>query len=433
MLVYCKLLMSIEKLNQFVKEAMPVLFAVLASGWLGWFFLQPFNGKISDFPQYYAPVRLICTGNGAQSYDFSVISKMQHDSFPDMGDRSAVPTYLPPPSLFWFLPFGVMPSQTAFLVWEIVQFISLLGSIMLLRRTFSLNRKALCWLIAGIAISGPAFAATQLGQISMPILLALSAVVWSLKHDKIWVAAVALSILLWKPQEGLPLVVYLLGARRFKVIAYTGFVILAASVVVSCLIGQQGVMDYINSVTSAVDRNQSILMQSELGPTVRGQLLRIAPESKTPVAIVSALVTLISWSFIFLSGKKFAASPAWLEAGLLIAMPLGLLTAFHLHSYDLTLMIPSLVLVMSGPLERAAPPWLLLGGFLTVGAFVVPFYMYIHWDYLLREHWILNPHFFALAALAAGLVYLAYRYSDQIQKTTAATATTATTASNAEE
>ncbi len=415
MLVYCQLLMSIEKLNQIVKESMPVLFAVLASAWLGWFFLQPFNGKVTDFPQYYAPARMICTGHAAQSYNFTSVTAMQHDSFPDMGDR-AVPTYLPPPSLFWFLPFGFLSGLQAFLVWKLIQFASLIGAILFLRNSFDLNRKALCWLIAGIGISGPAFAATQLGQISMPILCALSALIWAAKHDKIALAALAMAVLMLKPPEGIPLLIFMVGARRYKMLAYTIAVLLTTSLVVACLTGPQGMTDYLGSLDSAVQKNQTILMQSDLGPTVRGQMLRFAPESKTLIAALSGVIMLISWAFIFISGRKFANSPAWLEAALLTALPLGLVTAFHFHSYDLTLLIPSLVLVMSGPLEEIAPPWLLLAGFLIVGTFMVPFYMYIHWDYLLKEHWLLNPHFFALAALSAGLIYLAYRYPDKIQK-----------------
>lgn len=416
MLVYCRLAMSIEKINRIVKESMPVLFAVLAAGWLGWFFLQPFNGKISDFPQYYAPARLICDGHGAQCYDFNVVSKMQHDSFPDMGDRSAVPTYLPPPSLFWFLPFGLMGGAEAFLAWKVVQLLSLIAAILLLRDTFTLKRKALCWLIAGICISGPAFAATQLGQISMPILFALTLLIWAFKHDKIWVAAVALSILMLKPQEGLPLLVFMAGAKRYRMIGCTAIVLLTALIIVTGLTGPAGIIDYFGSLNSGLGKEQSMLMQSELGPTLRGQMLRFAPESRTLIALLSGGLMLLSWAFIFISGRKFAANPAWLEAGLLVAMPLGLLTALHFHSYDLTLLIPSLVLVLSGPLESITPPWLLLGGFLIVGTFMVPFYMYIHWDYLLKEHWLLNPHFFALAALTAGLIYLVYKYPDQIQK-----------------
>jgi Glycosyltransferase family 87 len=411
--------MSIEKLNQIVKESMPVLFAVLASAWLGWFFIQPFNAKITDFPQYFAPARLICTGRASQSYDWVVVSAMQHETFPDMGDR-VVPTYLPPPSLFWFLPLGFLSGSQAFTVWKLVQFFSLIGAILLLRNTFHLNRKALCWLIAGICISGPAFSATQLGQISMPILCALSALLYAVKHDKLPIAALALAILLLKPPEGLPLLVFIAGARRYKMLACTIAIVLFATLVVAGLTGTQGMSDYFNSLNSAVEKNQTFLMQSDLGPTVRGQMLRFTPDSKTLITVVSAVVMLVSWAFIFISGRKFANSEAWLEAGLLTALPLGLVTAFHFHSYDLTLLIPSLVLVMSGPLQEVAPPWLVLAGFLVVGTFVVPFYMYIHWDYLLKEHWLLNPHFFALAALALGLIYLAYRYPDKIQKDPAA-------------
>lgn len=392
-----------------------MLFAVLAAGWLISFFVQPFNGQISDFPQYYAPARLICSGHGSDAYNFAAAAKMQQSSFVGMGTRF-VPTYLPPSALFWFLPFGLLSGQYAFILWKIVQFLSMVGAILLLRKTFNLNRKALCYLIAGICASGPAFAATQLGQISMPILLALSSLIWAIRNDRIWLAAVAISILMLKPQEGLPLLVFMAGAKRYKLISYSVVVLLASFLIVACLTGSQGMSDYLSSLNSGIQKDQTILMQPELGPTIRGQLLRIAPDSKSVISLVSGAAMLLSWLFIFLSGKKFAARPSWLEAGLLIAVPLGLLTAFHFHSYDLTLLAPPLVLVMAGPLESAMPPWLLLGGFLVVGVFMVPFYMYIHWNYLLQEHWILNPHFFALMALSAGLIYLAYRYPDKLVK-----------------
>lgn len=330
-----------------------------------------------------------------------------------MGDR-AVPTYLPPPSLFWFLPFGLMSGSQAFIAWKIVQIAALIGSIFLLKDAWGLNRKAVCYLIAGICVSGPAFAATQLGQISMLILCALSTMVWSFKKDKLWLAAIALSVLMLKPQEGLPLMIFLAGAKRYKMLSMTIGVLAVASLVIFCFIGVQGMTDYL-ATTTAIDTSQSVWMQSELGPTVRGQLLRLAPESKGLITKASSIVMLISWAYIFFSGRKFAARPAWFGACLLIAVPVGVLTCLHLHSYDLLLLVPSLVLVLSGPLESIAPSWLLLAGFLITGTFMVPFYIFIHWDYLLKDHWILNPHFFALLAMTAGFSYLAYRYPDKIQ------------------
>ncbi len=405
--------MSIERVNRIVKESMPVLFAILSAAWLAQFFLAPFSGSISDFPQYYAPVRLICTGHGADSYKFPIASAMQKESFPTMGER-AVPTYLPPPSMFWFLPFGLMSGSQAFIVWKIVQIVSLVGSIFLLRDAWGLNRKAVCYLIAGICASGPAFAATQLGQISMLILCALSTMIWAFKKDKLWVAAIALSVLMLKPQEGLPIMVFLAGAKRYKMLGMTVGVLTVQFLVIFCLIGVQGMTEYF-ATTSNIDTSQSILMQSELGPTVRGQLLRLLPDSKSLITQISGIIMLISWALIFFSGRKFASSPAWLGAGLLIAVPIGVLTCLHLHSYDLLLLVPSLVLVLSGPLESIAPAWLLVGGFLLTGTFMVPFYIYIHWDHLLKEHWILNPHFFALLTMTVGFSYLAYRYPEKIQ------------------
>jgi hypothetical protein len=74
------------------------------------------------------------------------------------------------------------------------------------------------------------------------------------------------------------------------------------------------------------------------------------------------------------------------------------------------------VLIFAGPLEAAAPPLALLAGFLLIGTFMVPIYMYIHWDFLLKQNWLLNPHFFALLAIALGCAWLAYRYPDMLER-----------------
>lgn len=402
----------IQTINSKLKEVMPILFAVLAVVWLGSFFLAPFNGKISDFPQYYAPGRMICIGRGHEAYDADTIIKMEHEWFPDMGERT-LPTYLPPPSIFWFIPLGFMSPSVGDIVWKLIQLSSLVGGVIMLRKTFALNRKATFWLIATICASGPAFAATQLEQISMPIFFAISLAIWALKFEKSWFAAAALAVLMLKPQEGLPLLVYLAGAKRYRVIAQTAAILLVATLVVLLLIGTQGLAGYTSHITSGMQTDT--LMQSELGPTIRGQLLRIAPQLKTPVSLLSAAICVLAYIFIFFSGRKFSTSSAWTGAMLLVAMPLGLVTCLHLHSYDLTLLIPSLVLVMSGPMENAIPAWFIGAGFLLVGAFMVPFYIYIHFDYLLKEHWILNPHFFAMLTLSLGLTYLAYRYRSQLE------------------
>lgn len=402
-----------------------MLFAILAAGWLGFFLVQPFNATVSDFPQFYAAARLIVSGHGADCYQMEKFTSLQHECFPAMADRSIF-IYLPPPSLVWFLGLGFLPSQAATVVWKIVQFVCLAASVLLLRNAFSLNNKSFLWLVAVLCLSGPAFAAIKIEQVSMLLLCALSTAIWALRKNKPWIAAVALSFLMIKPQEGLPFLIFLLGARRYKVVAFTACILAGTTIFVSLVIGQQGISNYFHFGFSAIE--QSAYMQSELGPTVRGQLLRLLPESKTAIALVSGLISLCSLLFIFVSGRRFASHRAWLEAGLLIAIPLGLVTCFHLHSYDLVLLAPTVVTILAGPLENAIPPIPLLISFILFGTFMVPFYIYIHWDYLLKEHWLLNPHFFVLLALAAATAYLAYRYPDEIvadsERTNAASAST---------
>ncbi|MDZ4833672.1 MAG: glycosyltransferase family 87 protein [Candidatus Melainabacteria bacterium] len=403
--------MSKEKLLEGIRELTPLLFAITAVCWLSFFLVQPFDGNKSDFPQYYTPARLIMTGHGADIYDVKKVSEFERECFPSMGER-VLPIYLPPPSQAWFLPLGLLPPNIASIVWRVVQATAMIASLLLLKSSFQLSRKSFLWLIAVLCASGPAFAAFQIEQVSVLLLCALSTAIWGFKKDKPWVTAVALAFLMLKPQEGIPLLVYLAGARKYKQLAMTIAILFIISILACVLIGYQSVINYVTFAYSSVEN--SGFNQSELGPTVRGQLLRLFPDSKSPIAIVSIMVFLATSVFIYLSGRRFASNKAWLEAGLLIAVPLGLVTCFHLHSYDLTLLAPTVVVLMAGPLEAAIPPVALLASFLLLGSLMIPFYIFIHHNFLLTDHWILNPHFFVVLAFSIGTAFLAYRYPDRL-------------------
>lgn len=403
--------MSKEKVLSSIREITPILFAIAAVGWLGFFLVQPFDGTKSDFPQYYTPARLIMTGHGADIYNIQKVTELEHQCFPSMGER-VLPIYLPPPSQAWFLPLGLLPPNTGAVVWRVLQALSLTASLFLLKSAFQLSRKAFFWMVAVLCASGPAWAAVQIEQVSLLLLLALSSAIWGFKKDKPWVVAIALSFLMLKPQEGIPLLIFLAGTRRYKLLGMTIGMLFILSVVVSFLIGFQSVIDYVTFAYSSVEN--SGFNQSELGPTIRGQLLRLVPNSKTLIAAISVVIFLATSVFLFLSGRRFAQHKSWLEAGLLIAVPLGLVTCFHLHSYDLTLLAPVVVVLMAGPLESIMPPLALLTGFLLLGTLMIPFYIFIHHNFLLEGHWVFNPHFFALLIFAAGSALLAYRYSDKL-------------------
>ncbi len=394
-----------------VKEVIPIIFAVCSMLWLAYFAVEPFDGKTSDFPQYYAPTRLIVTGHGADAYNFEKVTELEHKSFPSMGERLQ-PVYLPPPSQALMLPLGFFSSDVAPVVWRVLQIASLTTSIFLLKSSFALNRKALFWLIAVLCAAGPVFMAIKIEQLSLILLCALSFVIWGFKKDNSWVTAIALSFLMLKPQEGLPVLIYLLGAGRYKPVMMTLAVMAVCTVAITGLIGVPSVQEYLAFATNFVDKDA--FLQAELGPNLRGQLLRLAPDSKSSIATFSAVTSFIAYIFIFFSGRKFATRPAWLEAGLMIAVPLGLVTIFYVQSYDMVLLAPAVLILMAGPLERAIPPVLMLLAFLILGPFMIPFYILIHHNYLLEGHGVFNPLFFSLLSFAVMMVWIAYRYPDKI-------------------
>jgi hypothetical protein len=126
----------------------------------------------------------------------------------------------------------------------------------------------------------------------------------------------------------------------------------------------------------------------------------------TAAACLAALVV------IFLQGRRWGRGTHWLAIGLLVAMPLGLLTSLHCHDYDLVLMIPSLVAYLKSGSTAMTPRWLLVPTVVLVPAFLLPFYADIHYGYLLKGG-LINPLFVGLVLYSAVGIQAAARLAAQ--------------------
>lgn len=397
-----------------LKTLMPVLFAGLAlilTAYLLVISILAF-GAISDFPEYYAAARLILSGHGADVYNLNALAQAQHSLFPALGNRDVIVLYVPPMALPWLVPVGWLPAEIARYAWKALLVVALGGSIYVLAKTFSLSTKGVCWTIAIIFVSGAAYDALRIDQLAALLLLAFTLAIYFLKRNKPMFAALALSFLLLKPQQLLPFLVYSLGAKQYRLLLMlTSFT--AILFAISMLeIGPQGLANYRELLASSIQN--STHMQPELNATLRGQLLRFFPDAKTSIMNLSSIVYALVLGISYLAGRKFADKGRWLDAGLLTAVPLGLVLSVHCHDYDLLLLAPSLVVLLRDDLQDKIPPWALLVGMLAGMMFELPFYIYIHYDYLLKNG-LINPYFWALLALAIGLLVFVAKNEDEFK------------------
>lgn len=366
--------------------------------------------KVSDLPEYYAVSKLVLSGHGVDTYSLQQQVATEQAYFPELNGR-VIGFFVPPFALPWVVPVGLIPVEIVRYVWKALLVASLGLSVWMTARLFQLDKKGIFWLIAVTGFSGCVYEALRIDQLACFLLLAMMICIWALKKDRPAIAALSLAFLLLKPQEVLPFLVYLVGGKRYRVLLmFLGIAAAVALVGVLEIGGLPGLHNYQKLMSEAVEN--SSFLQSDLSPTLRGQLYRLLPQAKTISTIVSSGVLLMALAVILWAGRKFRLAAGWVEGGLLM-LPLGLVSALYFFDYDLVILLPTLVVLMKDQLQDNIPPLILLSIIIGGLIFMVPFSIFIHYDYLLPGG-VINPYFWALLVFGIWLVYFTFKQSREI-------------------
>ncbi len=389
-------------------------------------------GQVSDFPEYYGAMKLLCSGRAAEMYKLPQLFSQQQQDFPELGQRG-IGFYIPPFSAPLLAPIGIFPPKQSYFLYMLLSIGSLIGSTIVLSKHFALKADGCIWLLTALCLSAPIFEAMKIAQLAPFLLLSFSvflllackpdaktessesssqsSVKSSSKTELL--AGLALAFMLVKPQELLPIAVYLAGARRLKVL----FALLAVFAVLTLLSIASGTgvwQSYLELLKDSASNTQ--FMQPELSATLRGQLLRLPGFDHAFANTISSIAMAISQCFIAFVAFKYGKG-ANFERGLLqVALPIGLISALHCHDYDLLLLTPwalSLFNQKTAPLSeqaKASKTGIASQIAITVMALALVVYIYvpIHYDALLKNHQIINPYFvlFAIASLLSAANFI---------------------------
>lgn len=367
----------------------------------------PFWARINDLPEFYAAAKLLVGGQGHLSYDPAALGRVEQSFFPQMEQR-IVPLYVAPPALAWLLPLSWMPANLAPIIWVWILALAGLSAMLFLPRIFKITLTQSIWLLAVVLIAGPTFEALRIGQLSTILLLSLVLSLFFLQRKRPLLSALCMSVLCLKPQELAPLLAFLAGAKRWQPLIYLLLILLVLFAMSWWLIGQAGYQQYGALLTWSVKHPQ--YMQPELCPTLRGQLLRFWPNWPTQVTSIALLVELCGLGLNYYVGRRLALDAAWLEKGIAVCMPLGLVTSLHCHDYDLLLLVPSLTVLSCGIFTGCISSRASRLCVLAMSAFLMPFYTIIHFQWLLNGE-VINPLFWILLVLSGVLVYEVMRDS----------------------
>lgn len=363
-------------------------------------------GKINDFPEYYASMKMICSGQGADIYKLGQLFEAQHRYFPSMANRG-VGFYIPPFACPWLLLFGLLPPEPSYLLFIVSSTICLLAAAVILGRHFKIGLEGTLWTLTLIFATAPAFESLKIAQLAPFLFAAFAFFLYFAGQKKDLPAGLSLSLLLLKPQELFPLALYCLCSGRFKIIISLALVFLLFLILSLGLIGTNGYANYLALLKDSASNTQ--FMQPELSATVRGQLLRFSFLPGTLANQISSAFLLASSAAIAWVAFKHGRGSHFQTGLLCLALPLGLLSALHCHDYDLLLLAPwGLALFCSknqGRLWKAAQIVFLL----FVVGLCIPFYVPIHYQCLIKQNQAINPLFWLFAFAAALSVAASYR------------------------
>lgn len=396
------------------KLIMPIVYVVFGVGMLLVLLALSFPafGAFSDFPEYYSAAKLVLSGTGSQMYDLSTFAGVEQKFFPELNGR-IVGFFVPPFAMAWIIPIGLFPLPAAIYVWKLVLVSALVASIVLLSRAFALSRVGVLYLIAVTALSGATYEALRIDQLATILLLGLSLYVYGVKRERDWLAAAGLALMVLKPQELLPLLVFLLGAGKFKLLGRFAAIASVIALMGCAAVGIDGIRNYSSLMASTI--NDTRFLVSDLSPSLRGQLLRMFPEAGAMTAGISTGFLLISLAVIGALGRLLSKSKQWMAASLLAALPLGLASCLYFFSYDLVLLIPTLIVIFREDVQKKIPPLVMLVGLIGLLVFLMPVSILIHYSYLQPESGpggVLNPNFIALLLYGLGATFFVWKRRD---------------------
>lgn len=373
------------------------------------YFLAPPTALL-DLPEFYTPARMVIAGRGAQIYQPETLKAEQWHDFPQLNEQNKgrfVVLYAIPPAIPVLVPSGFFPSNIIAYVWWFAALCAVVGSLGLAASTFGISEKWMVRFGALLAAFGPLWESIKHSQLAPFVLLALCGALFCLRREKLVPALLALSVVLvLKPQIFLPLLLFVLGAYGIlRCLPYLAGAAAALSTVSLAMIGIEGYQNYFELMRQSLQHRQ--WMVPEAGPTVRGQLLRIYGQADAAIVNVCTIIAVMVAATFFFLGRTFKNDSLRLERGVIGALPVGMLVALHCHSYDLLMLLPVFLALISYHRRQPIPKPAIVALIACMLLFMMPFYNKVHYEYLLAGA-VLNPFFFTLLIFSEICLWLAW-------------------------
>jgi hypothetical protein len=350
------------------------------------FFLWRVRDRIArgdpDFTVFYTAGKMLREGHGAQLYQSNTQLAVQAE-FARNSDirRGPLPYIHPPFEALFFLPLTFLSYSRAFIAWNLINLAILFGVSRLLRNSLPSLESIPVWqmVLLGLAFF-PVFANFHQGQDAILLLLVVTLSFRALDRDADFLAGCWLGFGLFKYHLILPLALVLTiwrGRRFILGFAASG----SAAVLISLgLVGWKGVLDYPAYAWRVVS-------QPAFGGIPPGQLLSLFgllagwPLSQDihpalPVVVAAGSAALL---MIVAALRKCAQDKALFRLCFAGAVMTALLVGLSTNSYDLSLLVVPLAVIVSCGFERVLDVKSLIAPAVPLLISPLWFYLWMRW------------------------------------------------------
>jgi hypothetical protein len=277
--------------------------------------------------------------------------------------RGLVPFFHPPFEALFLAPLALLSYGGAYVVWGLLNIVLWMSFAYLVRPYAPVPRQALRYLILCFALLAPWVTLLD-GQTSLLLLVLYTLTFIGLKRGREFAAGALLGLGLFKFQLVLPFALIYLLRGKWRFLGGFAAVGLALCGLSISAIGPAGVTSYLtllhNIMRHPVSSSYILGAPSADMPNLRGLLSTVAPEGDTSVwadyavALVSVpLILCAAWA-----GRRQDRQPGnGLGLDFAVALVVSVLTGFHVHTYDLCLMLLAILLVIGSAQWSQKSAW----------------------------------------------------------------------------
>ncbi len=355
--------------------------------------------KGTDFLHFYVLGSLALNGEGAALYDTKALAERSVALVPESSAVYYLPIYGPQVSLL-FAPFAMLPYTSALVIWLFIT-ASVYGLCCAAFWKICPTLRDEGSTVILLAAASPAFFnLVAHGQNSAIALACFTAAFFALRHERRFLAGLAIGTLIYKPQLGLAAACVLGLTMEWRII---GGAIVGAAVQLGVAWAHygRGVMGaYWHSVRSVGEISSLLDIKPYQMHSLRSFWKSLLPWSNlaTGLYFLSAAATIVVACLVWRARAPLSMRYSVLLLATVLVSP-------HLNVYDLVIVSPALLMSVDWALEHGDDPFSMITRKLVYFAYALPLFG------IATQFTHVQLSVIAMSGLGAVMAVIALRYS----------------------